>query len=86
MWIFWPSFNSALLDVTDERKNALFNTHYALAVSAVTAISVSALSNPGGKINLVRRGQHLGLLGQTLIFMLPPRWWPAPRVGKEHVR
>ncbi|XP_014710514.2 blood group Rh(CE) polypeptide isoform X2 [Equus asinus] len=53
LWIFWPSFNSALLDVTDERKNALFNTHYALAVSAVTAISVSALSNPGGKINLI---------------------------------
>ncbi|XP_014639480.1 PREDICTED: blood group Rh(CE) polypeptide [Ceratotherium simum simum] len=52
LWMFWPSFNSALLDLTNERKNAMFNTHYALAVSTVTAISVSALSNPRGKINV----------------------------------
>ena len=66
MWIFWPSFNSALLDIPKERKTAVFNTYYALAVSAVTAISVSALSHPRGKINMVRRGlplgQHSGLL------------------------
>ncbi|KAM8959232.1 RH-like protein [Lycaon pictus] len=52
LWIFWPSFNSALLDIPNERKTAVFNTYYALAVSAVTAISVSALSHPRGKINM----------------------------------
>uniref|UniRef100_A0A8C9K0Q5 Ammonium transporter AmtB-like domain-containing protein n=1 Tax=Panthera tigris altaica TaxID=74533 RepID=A0A8C9K0Q5_PANTA len=53
LWIFWPSFNSALLlDSPNERKNAMFNTYYALAVSAVTAISVSSLAHPQGKINM----------------------------------
>ncbi|XP_066121228.1 RH-like protein [Saccopteryx bilineata] len=53
LWMFWPSFNSALLKLPSERKNAVFNTYYALAVSAVTAISVSALTHPEGKINMV---------------------------------
>ncbi|XP_008692804.1 blood group Rh(CE) polypeptide isoform X3 [Ursus maritimus] len=52
LWMFWPSFNSALLDVPKERKNAVFNTYYALAASAVTAISMSALARPRGKINM----------------------------------
>lgn len=56
LWMFWPSFNFALLKTPTEMKNAVFNTYYALAVSAVTAISVSALAHPQGKINMVRRG------------------------------
>ncbi|XP_011811018.1 PREDICTED: RH-like protein isoform X3 [Colobus angolensis palliatus] len=52
LWIFWPTFNSALLTNPIERKNAVFNTYYALAVSAVTAISVSSLAHPLGKINM----------------------------------
>ena len=56
LWMFWPSFNSALLDIAEERKMAVFNTYYALAVSTVTAILMSALVHPTGKINMVRRG------------------------------
>ncbi|XP_054576769.1 blood group Rh(CE) polypeptide isoform X4 [Eptesicus fuscus] len=52
LWMFWPSFNSALLPVPHERKNGVFNTYYALAVSAVTAISLSALAHPQGKISM----------------------------------
>ncbi|XP_006737078.1 RH-like protein isoform X1 [Leptonychotes weddellii] len=52
LWIFWPSFNSALLDIPRERRNAVFNTYYAVASSAVTAISMSALARPQGKINM----------------------------------
>ncbi|XP_057600186.1 RH-like protein [Hippopotamus amphibius kiboko] len=52
LWMFWPSFNSALLDVLDERKKAVFNTYYALTVSTVTAISGSALTHPQGKISM----------------------------------
>ncbi|XP_017534413.3 RH-like protein isoform X3 [Manis javanica] len=52
LWMFWPNFNSALVEITSERKNAIFNTYYALAVSAVTAISVSALANHRGKIDM----------------------------------
>ncbi|XP_006862342.1 PREDICTED: RH-like protein isoform X1 [Chrysochloris asiatica] len=53
LWIFWPSFNSALLDVPSDKKKAVFNTYYALATSAVTAISVSASAHPQGKINMI---------------------------------
>ncbi|XP_003799892.1 blood group Rh(CE) polypeptide isoform X1 [Otolemur garnettii] len=52
LWTFWPSFNSALLNDQNEMKNAIFNTYYALAVSTVTAISVSAWTHPRGKINM----------------------------------
>ncbi|XP_055253936.1 RH-like protein IC [Moschus berezovskii] len=52
LWMFWPSFNSALLDIADERKKAVLNTYYALAVSTVTATLMSALTHPQGKINM----------------------------------
>nr|KAF6444292.1 hypothetical protein HJG59_008590 [Molossus molossus] len=52
LWIFWPSFNSALLDIPYQKKNAVCNTYYALAASTVTAISASALAHPQGKINM----------------------------------
>ncbi|XP_002716016.2 RH-like protein isoform X1 [Oryctolagus cuniculus] len=52
LWIFWPSFNSALLDIPNERKLAVLNTYYALAVSTVIATSASAWTHPQGKINL----------------------------------
>ncbi|XP_054536626.1 RH-like protein IA isoform X2 [Pan troglodytes] len=52
LWMFWPSFNSALLRSPIERKNAVFNTYYAVAVSVVTAISGSSLAHPQGKISM----------------------------------
>ncbi|XP_040835525.1 blood group Rh(CE) polypeptide [Ochotona curzoniae] len=54
LWIFWPSFNSALLSIPNERNRAILNTYYALAVSAVTATSVSAWIHPHGKISMTR--------------------------------
>lgn len=53
--MFWPSFNSVLVDdQTPGRKlGAVCSTYLALAVSAVTAAAVSVLSNPKGKLNLV---------------------------------
>ncbi|XP_040612304.1 blood group Rh(CE) polypeptide [Mesocricetus auratus] len=53
LWIFWPSFNSVLVEVPNDKRKAVLNTYYALAVSAVTATSMSALSHPQGKINMV---------------------------------
>lgn len=71
LWIFWPSFNSVLVEVPNDKRKAVLNTYYALAVSAVTATSMSALSHPQGKINMVRRrlplGQHVCL---CLTYML----------------
>lgn len=56
MWMFWPSFNSILVD--DPRPEgaleAVLSTYLALAASAVTAAAVTVLSNPKGTFNLVR--------------------------------
>ncbi|XP_040916798.1 rh blood group, D antigen isoform X2 [Toxotes jaculatrix] len=55
LWMFWPSFNSILVDDdTPWRKlGAVCSTYLALAVSAVTAAAVSVLSSPKGKLNLI---------------------------------
>lgn len=55
LWMFWPTFNSVLVDDhTPGRKlGAVCSTYLALAVSAVTAAAVSVLLNPKGKLNLV---------------------------------
>ncbi|KAF7656000.1 hypothetical protein LDENG_00047530 [Lucifuga dentata] len=54
LWMFWPSFNSILVDNhTPGRKlRVVCSTYLALAVSAVTAAAVSVLSSPKGKLSL----------------------------------
>uniref|UniRef100_A0A3B4CGI4 Ammonium transporter AmtB-like domain-containing protein n=1 Tax=Pygocentrus nattereri TaxID=42514 RepID=A0A3B4CGI4_PYGNA len=49
LWMFWPSFNLALV----MNKIIAYGTYLSLAVSVVTAMAVSVLSSPRGKINLV---------------------------------
>lgn len=53
LWMFWPSFNSVLVDSHGPGKKlgAVLSTYLALAVSAVTAAGVSVLSSPKGKLN-----------------------------------
>ncbi|XP_062325689.1 rh blood group, D antigen [Osmerus eperlanus] len=55
LWMFWPSFNSVLVDPNDHQRKltAVYSTYLALSVSAVTAAGVSVLSSPTGKFNLV---------------------------------
>ncbi|NXL48250.1 RHL protein, partial [Podilymbus podiceps] len=49
LWVFWPSFNSVL--AVDKRK-AIYNTYFALAVSAVTAFVLSVLTSKDGKFRM----------------------------------
>uniref|UniRef100_A0A3Q1B121 Ammonium transporter AmtB-like domain-containing protein n=1 Tax=Amphiprion ocellaris TaxID=80972 RepID=A0A3Q1B121_AMPOC len=55
LWMFWPTFNSVLVDDrTPGRKlGAVCSTYLALAVSAVTAAAIALLSHPKGKLNLI---------------------------------
>ncbi|XP_036035232.1 blood group Rh(D) polypeptide-like isoform X3 [Onychomys torridus] len=78
LWIFWPSFNSALVELADKKK-AVFNTYYALAVSAVTATSVSALSHPQGKINMVHI--HNAVLAGGVAVGAPCSLIPSPWIA-----
>ncbi|XP_059112164.1 blood group Rh(D) polypeptide-like isoform X1 [Peromyscus eremicus] len=78
LWIFWPSFNSALVELTD-KKNAVLNTYYALAVSTVTATSMSALSHPQGKINMVHI--HNAVLAGGVAVGAPCSLIPSPWIA-----
>ncbi|XP_067867453.1 rh blood group, D antigen [Heterodontus francisci] len=50
LWMFWPSFNAALLDM--ERAKAVFNTYYALAACTVATFAISSLIHNKGKIDM----------------------------------
>ncbi|KAM9606220.1 blood group Rh(CE) polypeptide isoform 2-T2 [Morphnus guianensis] len=50
LWVFWPSFNSVLL--VEDKTKAIYNTYFALAVSAVTAFVLSLLTAKDGKFRM----------------------------------
>ncbi|KAM6913173.1 rh blood group, D antigen [Xenentodon cancila] len=56
IWMFWPSFNSVLVEDSNpgRKLGAVCSTYLALAVSAVTAAALSVFSSPRGKLNLVQ--------------------------------
>ncbi|NWX48922.1 RHL protein, partial [Steatornis caripensis] len=49
LWVFWPSFNSVL---AVNKGRAIYNTYFALAVSAVTAFVLSVLTTKDGKFSM----------------------------------
>ncbi|XP_075378253.1 blood group Rh(CE) polypeptide isoform X1 [Mycteria americana] len=49
LWVFWPSFNSVL---AVDKSKAIYNTYFALAVSAVTAFLLSVLTTKDGKFRM----------------------------------
>ncbi|XP_068935153.1 RH-like protein isoform X2 [Petaurus breviceps papuanus] len=61
LWIFWPTFNSALLDQPSEKETAVYNTYYALAASSVAAMSLSAATHSDGKISMECLNRTIGL-------------------------
>lgn len=53
LWIFWPSFNSVLVD-GPEQERAILHTYLSLAACTVTAFVVSAMvSKDAGKLDMV---------------------------------
>ncbi|KAM7376485.1 hypothetical protein PAMP_006216 [Pampus punctatissimus] len=85
LWMFWPSFNSVLVDNrTPERKlGAVCSTYLALAVSAVTAAAVSAISSPKGKLNPIHM-QSCILAGGVAVGVSMPavhQPWEAMAIG-----
>ncbi|KFV73111.1 RH-like, partial [Struthio camelus australis] len=50
LWVFWPSFNSVL--AVEKKNTIIYNTYFALAVSAVTAFALSVLTTKDGKLRM----------------------------------
>ncbi|XP_047521216.1 ammonium transporter Rh type B [Pieris napi] len=54
LWIYWPSFNSALTNSNTEYQRAVANTYLALAAATVTTFVMSSvLSHHHGKLDMV---------------------------------
>ena len=52
LWMFWPSFNSALAPGDDQHR-AVLNTYFALAACCVVTFAVSSLVDRHGKFDMV---------------------------------
>ncbi|GFR72859.1 ammonium transporter Rh type B-like [Elysia marginata] len=51
LWMFWPSFNSALA-VEDAQHRAVLNTYFALAACCVATFAISSLVDRNGKFDM----------------------------------
>ncbi|XP_041928561.1 rh blood group, D antigen [Alosa sapidissima] len=89
LWIFWPSFNSLIVHLLNNDMdlavplNVICSTYLAMAVSAVTAIAISVLFNPRGKINMLHV-QNCILAGGVAVggsMSTFPQPWVAMAVG-----
>ncbi|XP_061600128.1 rh family, C glycoprotein a [Cololabis saira] len=76
LWMFWPSFNSAITDHGDGQHRAAINTYLALASSVLVAVAISSMSQKKGKLDMVHI-QNATLaggvaMGTSAEFMISP--------------
>ncbi|NWS58008.1 RHAG protein, partial [Chunga burmeisteri] len=53
LWLFWPSFNSAIASGTIQQIKAIANTYYSLAACTVVTFALSSLVDQRGKFSMV---------------------------------
>lgn len=53
LWMYWPSFNSALVPVGNDQQRAVVNTYLSLVACCVTTFAVSGLVNEERKLSMV---------------------------------
>ncbi|NXT35661.1 RHAG protein, partial [Pelecanoides urinatrix] len=53
LWLFWPSFNSAIASGQIYQIKAIVNTYYSLAACTVVTFALSSLVDQRGKFNMV---------------------------------
>ncbi|KAM9298534.1 ammonium transporter Rh type A isoform 1-T1 [Morus bassanus] len=53
LWVFWPSFNSAIVTEKIYQNKAIVNTYYSLAACTVVTFALSSLVDERGKFSMV---------------------------------
>ncbi|KAM8954160.1 ammonium transporter Rh type A [Pelodytes ibericus] len=53
LWMFWPSFNSAIAEPGLPQQMAIINTYFSLAACVLTAYALSSLVEHKGKLDMV---------------------------------
>lgn len=54
LWMFWPSFNSAIAEPGLPQLTAVINTYLSLAACVLSAYAMSSLVEHRGKLDMVR--------------------------------
>lgn len=54
LWMFWPSFNSAIAEPGLTQLTAVINTYLSLAACVLSAYAMSSLVEHKGKLDMVR--------------------------------
>ncbi|XP_015274733.1 PREDICTED: ammonium transporter Rh type C [Gekko japonicus] len=76
LWMYWPSFNSAISNHGDAQHRAAINTYCSLAACVLTTVAFSSVLEKKGRLNMVHI-QNATLAGGVAIgtaaeMMLPP--------------
>uniref|UniRef100_A0A8C5EXK7 Rh family B glycoprotein n=1 Tax=Gopherus evgoodei TaxID=1825980 RepID=A0A8C5EXK7_9SAUR len=66
LWLFWPSFNSAITAHGDDQQRTVMNTYFSLAASTLATFAMSALINGEGKLDMVHI-QNAALAGGVMV-------------------
>ncbi|KAG6930161.1 Rh family B glycoprotein [Chelydra serpentina] len=66
LWLFWPSFNSAITAHGDDQQRTAMNTYFSLAASTLATFATSALVNGEGKLDMVHI-QNAALAGGVVV-------------------
>ncbi|XP_074847496.1 ammonium transporter Rh type A isoform X2 [Carettochelys insculpta] len=53
LWLFWPSFNSAIADPELLQQRAIINTYFSMAACTLTVFAFSSLCGHRGKLDMV---------------------------------
>ncbi|NWR53301.1 RHAG protein, partial [Regulus satrapa] len=53
LWLFWPSFNSAIANGPENQATAIINTYYSLAACTIVTFALSSLVDKRGKLSMV---------------------------------
>ncbi|KAJ7311089.1 hypothetical protein JRQ81_006688 [Phrynocephalus forsythii] len=53
LWMYWPSFNSAISNHGDAQHRAAINTYCSLAACVLTSVAASSLLQKKGRLNMV---------------------------------
>ncbi|XP_069879435.1 ammonium transporter Rh type A [Dipodomys merriami] len=53
LWVFWPSFNSAIAEPGEAQYRAIVNTYFSLAACVISAYALSSLVQHRGKLDMV---------------------------------
>lgn len=58
LWMFWPSFNSAIAEPGYPQLTAIINTYFSLAACVLAAYATSSLVEEKGKLDMVRQTRN----------------------------